>query len=144
MSINFDLLDAAIEDAATEANGIKHRQAAWYTPGTESCGTGCCLAGFIALRSGAKLPVGYLKKDWSVDTETGEVIDDDYSGVGDGRVLHVSLFAEQKAGLRNDQASVLFDETNTLEEIRLAVAYLRENPDARELEVFHVIDSVRS
>lgn len=144
MSINFELLDAAIEDAATEANGIKHRQAAWYTPGNESCGTGCCLAGFIALRTGAKLPTGWLQRDWSVDMETGEVVDRYYSEAGDGRVLHVSLFAEQKAGLSNDQAMLLFDEANTLDEIRLVVAYLREHPDAYELDLFDVIETARS
>jgi hypothetical protein len=134
MSIDFELLDAAIEDAAHPTSGVSHQQTDWLAPtrGTEraeQCGTAMCLAGFAAVRCGAKPPApqryfGGLWEfpDWRVNAETGE-----YSRRGG---IHVAEFAATRLGLSEGQTTALFSGGNTLDEIRAMRDHLREHPDA--------------
>lgn len=140
MTIDFDLLDAAIEDAANEANGYKHNQGNWvsvvlsYEDTESACGTAMCLAGFAAMRAGAEVPQpqlygfgGWYMPDWTVNTETGKLVSPlDFVSPS----AHVSDFARDRLGLTGGQANALFDGTNTIDDLRAMRDHLRENPDA--------------
>lgn len=146
MTINFELLDAAIEDAATGAHGYVHYQGDWLSVPADApsdrkheCGTALCLAGFIGVRAGAKIPapkwsshVGeWFFPVWTVDPETGEYLDD---AAWDDAV-DIATFAEDKAGLTSPQAYALFRGDNALDEIRDMRDHLREHPEATYSEL---------
>ncbi|MFC3504473.1 hypothetical protein ACFOOK_26375 [Micromonospora krabiensis] len=136
-TINFDLLDAAIEDAANEAHGFKHRQGEWLDvvdPFADmdeptACGTAMCLAGFAAVRAGAEIPKPQWNSAcqewempyWDLDPETGRLDEDGVT---------VARFARERLGLDEDQADALFSGSNTLPDLRAMRDHLREYPDA--------------
>ncbi|MFY1620068.1 hypothetical protein [Micromonospora sp. WMMD736] len=140
-TINFDLLDAGIEDAATGAHGYEHDQSNWVavvSPHEEPdhpCGTAMCLAGFVAIRAGAEVPkpiYDYFMGAWDipywdVNPETGQL--DSRHGV------HVATFARKRLGISDDQADALFAGSNTLRVLRAMRDYLRDNPDATYAEL---------
>lgn len=147
MTIDFDLFDAAIEDAATEANGYKHQQANWasvvnlYADDESSCGTAMCLAGFAAVRCGAEVPRPALDPNgfwyvpnWWVNAATGALSDED-----DPEAVHVSNFARIRLGLDWGQADELFSAANTLDQIRGLRNHLAKHPDAGR----HQLEDVR-
>jgi hypothetical protein len=137
--INFDLLDAAIEDAAAGANGYAYDQSEYVTPvnrhaeSAQACGTALCLAGFAAVRAGAEVPTPYQhagvwwSPPWYVDPETGEL---DHELDADNSV-HVAVFAQQHLGLSLGQAQALFWAENTLADICRMRDHLRREPNAR-------------
>ncbi|MFY1620067.1 hypothetical protein [Micromonospora sp. WMMD736] len=141
MTINFDLLDAAIEDAANEDGDFLHHQGEWATVmnpqagSAELCETGLCLAGFAAVRAGATVPKPrrYPSENfwwiprWWVEEETGQTVTDgeDLDGA-----VHVSEFARRRLGLREWQSKALFKSSNTLDDLRAMRDHLREHPDA--------------
>ncbi|MFC3504472.1 hypothetical protein ACFOOK_26370 [Micromonospora krabiensis] len=140
-TINFDLLDAAIEDAANEDGDFQHYQGEWATVmnpqagSAELCETGLCLAGFAAVREGATVPKPrrYSNESfwwiprWWVDEETGQTVTDgeDLDGT-----VHVSEFARQRLGLAEWQSKALFSSSNTLDDLRRMRDHLREHPNA--------------
>lgn len=138
MEINFDLLDAAIDAAANEANGYKHHQVNWaslvnpYAIDKNECGTGLCLAGFAAMLKGAEVPEPVLgdhceweMPGWWVNSGTGRLGD---RSAWDS--VHVSTFASTALGLTESQADALFSSYNTIDGLREMRDYLLQNPDA--------------
>lgn len=141
--IDFDLLDAAIEDAARENSVIAHDQSVWLgvPDGTEHadvCGTAMCLAGFIAVRAGAAVPPAQRAEDGEWDYPDWAV--DEATGAYTPGAMHVSEFAEKRAGLSEGQADALFSGGNTLDQLRQMIAYLREHPDAVTVDLFDATD----
>jgi hypothetical protein len=152
MTINFALLDGALADAAKEAGGVQHYQGDWicFTDGKDvvesdtapTCGTAMCLAGFIAVRAGAKQPAPvhaaggghWYFPDWDLDPETGEY---DQDGTP------VSEFAQERAGLTFTQACALWDGANTLADLRVMVTHLREHPDTTSLGLHRAARAAR-
>lgn len=132
MTIDFALLDTAIEDAATGAGGYWHNQVEWLAPAPghtlDQCGTAMCLAGFIAVRTGSVPPAptrrgtAWIFPAWRVDPTTGTY---DFNGG-----MRVSEYAAREVGLDRAQAIALFAADNTLDDIRLMRDHLRINPDA--------------
>lgn len=130
-TINFELLDAGINDAATQAGGYQHRQDNYATPirnGAEVCGTGLCLAGFIGVRLGAQLPPLLHEWDgtpyydeWTVNPHTGEY---DQNGV------HIADFAANNLGVNHEQAEALFFGENSLDGLRRMRSILALSPTA--------------
>ncbi len=95
MAIDVALLDRAL--AFARDNPERHHQQEWR------CETGECMAGHIALLSGAQ---------WLLpDVNDAHVVDPE------GTRWHVSDYASHVAGLSLIQADDLFDSHNTLEEI---------------------------
>lgn len=138
MTIDFDLLERAVDDAATGVGGVQHQQMDWIAPlvGMErapECNTGMCLAGFMATRAGAEQPVPHICECgcgewefplWYLDGQTGKLRKASAGGI------HISQFAMERAGLAFDQADALFRGSNTITQIRAMVNHLREHPDA--------------
>lgn len=152
MTVNFELLDAAIEDAANGRDGIVHNQGDWISPADDTgsdanhpCGTAVCLAGFIGLRAGATMPKPqFVKLDedddgdgfwefpwWSVNPDTGRYEDGPES-------VEISVFARDRAGLSRSQANAMFYGGNSLENIRAMRDYLRDHADAKFDELIRV------
>jgi hypothetical protein len=138
--INFDVLEGAYADAKNEAHGFTHNQGDYAAvvdgdsaPTPDLCKTGLCLAGFIGVRAGAKLPPiidhpsyrggrrYWHHKAWFVNPDTGE-----YDENGE----HISAFAARQAGLSYSQSDALFGGGNTLEDIREMIDQLRVDPTA--------------
>jgi hypothetical protein len=93
-----------------------------------------CLAGFTAVREGAKVPRpinngSYWSMPlWYVDPKTGKSATPGYG-------VHVSDFARDRLGLSQAQSVALFEAANTLEVIRAMREILWRNPDATYIEL---------
>lgn len=147
MTIDFELLDDAVRDAETDANGIVHNQATWisaaeYDPETdEPCGTAMCLAGRIGLLAGAKLPPS-PDRVWFVNPVTGE--SEWVNWDPRHQRVHIATFARRRAGLTEGQADALFEGSNTLPEIRAMVDHLRDYPESGYVELHQARVVLRS
>jgi hypothetical protein len=121
---NLDLLDQAI--ARIEADPGRWNQGVWR------CGTGCCLAGHVALIAGAK---------WASDHPAAG--DEDYESVippQGGAAIHVASYARSALGIDDEWLSgllrragdyrELFAGGNTLDEIKAMAADLHAAQDA--------------
>jgi hypothetical protein len=121
---NLDLLDQAI--ARIEAEPDRWNQSVWR------CGTGCCLAGHVALIAGAR---------WASDDPAAS--DEDYESVlpGEGgAATHVATCARSALRMPSEWLSDLLDNAgdyrelfaggNTLDDIKAMAADLHAAQDA--------------
>lgn len=109
---NMERLDRLVEWAAAQedlrAAGLSSEwdQTEWI--GKRFCGTVCCVAGKVALEDGHR-PVNDLSYIITVD----------------GRRMGVDTYAMDALGLNDDQADVLFEASNTLDDLRVIVEAIR-------------------
>lgn len=100
---NLDLLDEAI--ARIEANPDEWRQGVWR------CGSGCCLAGHVALAAGAT---------WAADADDPDVSEDEYEAVipsGDVVAVHVATYAKSALRIPRDWLSDLLGDGEDMRDL---------------------------
>lgn len=137
MSPNFELLDEALtwaEAAATfNQKGVSERPAGtpdwdqgyWFRdlgydePGdehllTDFCTTSCCIAGYVATRKGEK-PLIEEDLDYAMVVQ-----------LPDGSWEEIESYARHLLGLTIPEAARLFEQENTLNDLRTIVAELKE------------------
>ena len=123
---NIELLDKVLDYIKTHPQ--EWRQSSWYailTPdGTlltdddmvdEPCGTAFCFAGHAAMMTGFPKPPSHNGDIWT--------------GVIDGREYFVDSWAERVLDLTDDQADILFQSGNTLDDLETIVNAIKENPE---------------
>ena len=123
---NIELLDKVLDYIKTHPQ--EWRQSSWYAilnpDGTlldgdivvdEPCGTAFCFAGHAAMMTGFPKPPTYNGAIWT--------------GVVDGREYFVDTWAARVLDLTPDQADILFESRNTLEELETIVNAIKENPE---------------
>lgn len=104
--INFDLLDRVLEWIEFEqeegVTDLFWDQNVWITSEAEnSCGTACCVAGYIALSSGE-----YISRNL------------DLVYPAHGPAVSISEFAKKKLGLTDFKAELLFNAGNDLARLK--------------------------
>lgn len=83
-----------------------------------ACGSACCIAGKAVARAGGVflLPVGPRPGRTTTD----------FAEMPNGREVYISDEAEDLLGLNSDQADALFEQDNTIEDVRRIIAEIKE------------------
>lgn len=126
MTPNIERLQGLLAWAEGEAEkAAQGKPSQWdQTIWSNECGTSCCIAGKVALEEGLtpRVSTFYPRTVRNFVTPDGDFV------TPDGDSVDPSDFAQDKLGLTLEQADALFEENNTLSDLRHIIGKIAEDP----------------